>query len=161
MDISSHTKVDHVTSSCYLELGHTTQKSLSWHSQNYGRRGINCVSSPSFNLEKDALSVVLSKAATVEKASSVVRCLSHNYKRIGIKCVRTLEEYDPRLNCRRSYSKCGSSLMLQMQKKRHQVWFVIKVETIKEETSSMVRRRSRNCKKKRYFMCGSSSKPQL
>jgi len=75
-----------VISSCYPELGHTTTKSISQHSQNYRRRDINCDSLPSLNLEKDALSVVLSKAAIVEEASSVVHLQTRICKRRGIKC---------------------------------------------------------------------------
>ncbi|KAG5598840.1 hypothetical protein H5410_030210 [Solanum commersonii] len=71
-------EVDHATSSCSPELGHTTPKSLSRQSQNYRTRDINCDSSPSFNLEKYALSVVLAKAG---KKSCVVLHQGHNSKR--------------------------------------------------------------------------------
>ncbi|KAG5595539.1 hypothetical protein H5410_036771 [Solanum commersonii] len=47
-------------------------------------------------------------------------------------------------NCRRKCTKCGSSLKPQLQKKRHQVWFVIKVETTKVDVS--FRRQSRSYK---------------
>ncbi|KAG5579672.1 hypothetical protein H5410_050299 [Solanum commersonii] len=183
MDISSHTKgltrkkesnikkwfvnsswmslsIDHVTSSYSPELGHTTPKSLSWQSQNYRRRDINYDSSPSFNLEKDALSAVRAKAAIIEEdalsvASSVVHLQNRNYKRRGIKCgsslkpqlqkkrkifyvwffikATTLKEDDPHRNCRRRCTKCGSSLKPQLQRKRHQVRFVVEAATTKKK----------------------------
>lgn len=52
-----------------------------------------------------------------------------------------LKEDDPRMiryqsrNCRRRCTKSDSSLKPQLQKKRHQVWFIIKVETTKVDAS--------------------------
>ncbi|KAG5595540.1 hypothetical protein H5410_036772 [Solanum commersonii] len=110
------------------KLGQTAVKSLSRQNQNYRERGRKCDSSPNFNLEKNALSVVLVKATIVEEDA---------------------------------LSVCGSSSKSQLQKKRHQVWFIVKVTTAKEEASSVVRCQNCNCKKRRYFMCDSLSKPQL
>ncbi|KAG5630403.1 hypothetical protein H5410_002120, partial [Solanum commersonii] len=121
------------------------------------RRDINCDSSPSFTLEKDALSVVLAKAAVIEEASSVrqqvwfiIKVKTTKKKTSSVVCRRsrnckkkifhvwfikstTVKDDDPCMilhqsrNCRRTCTKCGSSLKLQLQKKRHQVWFVAKV----------------------------------
>lgn len=67
---------------------------------------------------------------------------------------------------------CGSLLKPQLQNKKHQVLFNMKVETTKENISSVVHRQSGNCRKtkkddrrhncrRRYIKCGLSLKLQL
>ncbi|KAG5595359.1 hypothetical protein H5410_036591 [Solanum commersonii] len=81
------------------------------------------------------------KATIVEEnALSVVRLLSHNYKR---RC-----------------TKCGSSSKLQLQKKMHHVWFIIKVATAKEDDSYVVRHERCDCRI-RCTKCALLFKPQL
>ncbi|KAG5630421.1 hypothetical protein H5410_002138 [Solanum commersonii] len=110
-----------------------------------------------FNLQKDALSVFLS--TIVEEASSVVRHQSRNCKRRGIRG-----------------TKCCLSSKLKLQKKRHQVWFIVEAATVKkkifhvwfiirdttlkEDDPHMIRHQSRNCRR-RCTKCGSSLKLQL
>ena len=122
---------------------------------------------------------VIKGESTKKEAPSVVRHQSLNYERKNDKCglwsksqlqkrkrkeddtscavlhqATILKEAETRRNCRRRCTKYGSSLKLQLQKKDHQIWFVIKVEATKEEISSVVHRQSRNWKiKKKDVSC--------
>uniref|UniRef100_M1DBM3 Uncharacterized protein n=1 Tax=Solanum tuberosum TaxID=4113 RepID=M1DBM3_SOLTU len=89
--------------------------------QNYRERGTKCDSSLSFNLEEDTLSVVLVKAAIVKEDASFAIChQSHN--------------------CKRRCTKYGSSSKLQLKRKMHHAWFVIKAAIVEEDALSVVRR---------------------
>ncbi|KAG5628274.1 hypothetical protein H5410_013492, partial [Solanum commersonii] len=87
-----------------------------------------------------------------EDAPYIIHNQSHNCRRRCTKCGSSLSR-----NCKRRCTKCGSSSKLQLQKKMHHVWFIIKVATAKEDALNMVYRQSHNCKR-RCIMCGSSSK---
>uniref|UniRef100_M1DZU4 Uncharacterized protein n=1 Tax=Solanum tuberosum TaxID=4113 RepID=M1DZU4_SOLTU len=106
--------------STYIK-GQTAAKSLSRQRQNYREKGTKCDSSLSFNLEEDTLSVVLVKAAIVKEDASFAIChQSHN--------------------CKRRFTKHGSSSKLQLKRKMHHAWFVIKAAIVEEDALSVVHR---------------------